>query len=329
MQTSKGVEKMKINCSISGVLPRPPCLINETRKYDRSRITAEELELAYKEYTKEVIAVQVQQDLTYINDGYLRRQDLLRPFTTKLSGVEEGQLYRWYNNNTFYRIPLIKGNIDGEAPFNETYLDLLTEGEYKAVLPAPYTFVKLAKNEYYASEVDFLFDVAEVINAEIKALEQQGYKYIQLSDPSLVYHKTVPEPDELSVIGEAVAVAIKGVKAWTGLQTFFGDIIPVLGSVIEWSVDDIGMDYYETDSDTVKEYSFKGGVSLGIVDSRNTLQENLEELVAICMELIEASNPVSLMVTTNCDLDFLTWDEAQHKIATVAKIAKQLKEELL
>ena len=318
---------MNIKSSISGVLPRPPKLISETRKYDRSRITADELEAAYREYTKEVVAYQVEQGLTYINDGYLRRQDLLRPFTTKLNGVEEGQLYRWYNNNTFYRIPVIKGKVEGEAPYNENYLDLLPEGEYKAVLPAPYTFVKLAKNEYYESEAEFLQDIAAVINSEIKALEKQGFKYIQLSDPALVYHKTAPKKEELSDIAAAVETATSGVKARTGLQTYFGDISPVLADVIDWKVDDIGIDYYETDAESVKAYSFKGGVSLGLVDARNTLKEDAEELVSICNDVVDASNPVSLMVATNCDLDFLTWDEAQHKIATVATVAQKLKEE--
>jgi len=318
---------MNIKSSISGVLPRPPRLISETRKFDRSRITADELEAAYRNYTKTVIDFQVEQGLTYINDGYLRRQDLIRPFTTKLNGVEAGQLYRWYNNNTFYRIPVIKGRVKGDAPFNETYLDLLPAGEYKAILPAPYTFVKLAKNEYYDVETDLLHDIAEIINAEIRALVKQGYKYIQLSDPALVYHKTTPDKELLPVIADAVDTATKDVNARTVLQTYFGDITPVLADVLDWKVDDIGIDYYETDAEAVKEYSFKGGISLGIVDARNTLQENPEELVSICNEVIDASSPVSLMVATNCDLDFLTWEEAQHKITTVATVAQKLKEE--
>jgi len=319
---------MNIKSSISGCLPRPPGLISATRKYDRSRITDEELESAYRKYTKEVIKAQVEHGLTHINDGFLRRQDLLRPFTTKLNGVEVGQLYRWFDNNTFYRIPVIKDRVEGEAPLNETYWDLLPEeAECKAILPAPYTFVKLSKNEYYDSEAELLQDIAKVINAEIKALEKQGYKYIQLSDPALVYHKTSPQKDELPLIADAIETTTKGVRARTGLQTFFGDIEPILAELLDWKVDYIGIDYYETDRNTIKEYSFKGGVSLGLVDARNTLQEDPSELVEICRELIDSSEPVSLMVATNCDLDFLTWKEAQNKIEMVTKVAKQLREE--
>ena len=116
-----------IESSISGILPRPSRLIFKTRQSARSRISDEELAEAYRKYSKEVIDYQVESGLTYLNDGYLRRQDLLRPFTENLGGVEVGQLYRWFNNNTFYRIPIVKGKLSGDAPFNKSYPDLLPD----------------------------------------------------------------------------------------------------------------------------------------------------------------------------------------------------------
>lgn len=317
-----------IESSVSGILPRPNRLISATRQFDRSRISEDELGEAYRKYSKEVIEYQLETGLTYVNDGYLRRQDLLRPFTENLNGVEVGQLYRWFNNNTFYRIPIVKGKISGEAPFNVSYPDLLPRNDLKAVLPAPYTFTKLSKNEYYSDGKEFLLDYAEVINKEIKALETQGYSYIQLSDPALVYHNTTPCSCTLSDIAEAVEVATKGVKARTGLVTFFGDAAPVLGALTEFAVNDIGIDYYDTDSTAVKDYSFKGGVSLGLVDARNTLKEDVSELVGLAKELVDVASPEKLVVSTNCDLDFLTWKEAKEKIKTVVAVAAQLKEEI-
>ncbi len=318
---------MKIESSISGCLPRPPGLISATRKYDRSRISDEELESSYRRHTEKVIKAQIESGLNYINDGFLKRQDLLRHFTVKLNGVDVGQLYRWFDNNTFYRIPIIKGKISGNPPFNDTYTDLLPEYKLKAVLPAPYTFVKLSKNQYYEDISILLTDFAEVLNKEIRSLEKKGYDYIQLSDPALVYHKTVPNRELLQEIAGAVEVATQDVEARTCLHTFFGDLAPIINHVLDWSVDDLGFDCYETDVDSIKEYSFKGGLSLGLVDARNTLQENVDELVALSNSFIEESNPERLIVSTNCDLDFLTWEKAQSKLLTVTNVAEQLREE--
>ena len=318
---------MIIESSIAGCLPRPPGLISATRKYERNILSEEELDEVFRIHTEEVIQAQLKNGLTYVNDGFLRRQDLLRPFTERLNGVKEGQLYRWFDNNTFYRIPIIRDKISDEAPFNETYLDLLPESNLKAVLPAPYTFVKLSKNEYYNDESRFLHDVAVVLNGEIKALENQGYEYIQLSDPALVYPKTSPENKQLEGIGEAISITTEGVKARTCLQTFFGDVTKVIKGVRDWNIDDIGIDYYESDAETLKEYSLEG-ISMGLVDARNTLTEDPDELVEICLEQIQASSPERVMISTNCGLDYLTWEEAQSKIKTVTSVAEKLEEEL-
>ncbi len=319
---------MIVESSVSGFLPRPQWLINETRRYDRQRITKETLDSAFIKSTKEVIKAQEDNDLTFVNDGYLKQQDLLRPYTNKIRTVQVGQLYRWFDNNTFYRKPLIKGELIGYPPITETFSDLLEGKRLKAILPAPYTFYKLSRNEFYRDEEKLLFDFAEILQSEIECLEKQGYEYIQLSDPALVFHKTIPDKDVLRKIKGAIELITEGTNARICLQTFFGDISPILNEILDWKVDDIGIDFYESDFETIKEYNFTKGISLGLVNARNTLKENPAELVDICIELLAYSNPEKLGISTNCDLDFLTWEIAKSKIATVTTVEKKLKGEL-
>lgn len=314
--------------SVSGVLPRPQWLINETRKFDRHRITEETLEAGFRKSAKEVIKAQEDCGLTYVNDGFLKQQDLLRPFTRKIRNVKAGQLYRWFDNNTFYRKPLIVGKLGGTPPLTESFLDLLQGKRLKAILPAPYTFCKLSRNEFYEDEEKLLFDFAELLQGEIKYLQEKGYEYIQLSDPALVFHKTTPEKGELRTIEEAVELAVEGTNARTCLQTFFGDVSPILSELLDWRVDDIGVDLYASDFETIKEHSFDKGVSVGLVNARNTLDENPAELVDICMELLSYSTPERLNISTNCDLDFLTWEISKSKMATVTTVERELREVL-
>ena len=206
--------------------------------------------------------------------------------------------------------------------------DLLESKRLKAILPAPYTFCKLSKNEYCRDEEKLLFDFAEILKDEIECLEKQGYDYIQLSDPALVFHKTIPDKDDLRTIKDAIELVTEGTNARICLQTFFGDVSPILNEILEWKVDDIGIDFYDSDFENIKEYSFTKGVSLGLVNARNTLEENPAELIDICLELLSYSNPERLVISTNCDLDFLTWDIAKSKIATVTTVEKKLKGEI-
>jgi 5-methyltetrahydropteroyltriglutamate--homocysteine methyltransferase len=324
-----------IGCYVTGILPRPRELMEATRAYDRGRADEKELEEAFKDATLKAVNAQLSAGFSYIADGMLRWQDMLRPFTENLSGVRIGSLARWFNNNTFYRKPVIVGDIRGKQSIVEeiTYVKFLPRNlPWKAILPAPYTFVQLCENQFYKSKTEFMFEYAQILREEIKRLAKLGFQYVQLSDPALVYEPMAVSMsrDELTVIGEALRVALKGIPIKTCLQTFFGDLSQILPEVLDFPVDHLGIDLYETDFRTLKEYSFEKGVALGLVDSRSSLVENQDELVAIAKELINfiyRSGKTEVFICPNCDLEFLPWERVQEKMKAISNVSHRLREE--
>lgn len=314
-----------IESQVAGVLPRTQELIAKTRSYDRARITEQELEAAYKEATQIVVKGQVEAGLTRINDGMLKRQDLLRPFSANLRNVEVGPMLRWFNNNTFYKAPLIKGAIEWKesVTLKDAYYDLLPKKELKAVLPAPYTFAVMSHNTYYMKQEELMDAYAVALNAEIKALEKKGVKYIQLSDPALVYMVTKPKKAQLKKIGEAVEVATKEVKAKTVLHTFFGNAKPILGEAATWAVSGLGVDLYETDVKALKGLKVST-LSLGLVDARNSIIEDPADLAKIAAGITKNVEAKDVVVSTTCDMDFLTWDKAEAKMRVLHETAVKL-----
>jgi 5-methyltetrahydropteroyltriglutamate--homocysteine methyltransferase len=324
-----------IDCYVTGMLPRPSRLIEKTRAYERSGISGKQLEESFAKYTDTVIKAQFSVGLNYITDGMLRWQDLLRPFTENLKGITVGSLTRWFNNNTFYRKPVITDSVklEKEIVKNITYLDKLPKNLlWKAILPAPYTFVCLSENQYYKDEAEFMFKFAEIINEEIKNLAEAGFSYIQLSDPALVYEPLAPNfrEDKLSLVKDVLEIAVKGTSVKTCLQTFFGDFSKILPEALNFPVDHLGIDLYETNSEKLKEYTFEKGVALGVVDSRSSFVEKPDELVVVAKELVESiyrSNMGEVFVCPNCDLDFLPWQRAKQKMNVISSVAKNLREE--
>jgi 5-methyltetrahydropteroyltriglutamate--homocysteine methyltransferase len=317
-----------IGSSVSGNLPRPQELIAKTRAYDRAKLLDEELETAYFEATKQVIKGQLKAELTHVNDGLLKWQDLLRPFTLGLGGVELGPMARWFNNNTFYRVPIITGPITYVRSVTEKlgYRKLLPRSTtLKAVLPAPYTFATLADNRYYSDKTDLQAAYAEALNKEEKYLEEQGYGYIQLSDPALVYDTTKPEKKELKAYGRVLGVATAGLKTKTCLQTFFGDAANILPEALAYPVSDLGFDLYETAPETLKGLKLKGGVSLGLIDTRNSIIEDADEITTAAKQILAMAKSKDIYVSTNCDADFLTWEKAQEKIGVLTRVAENLR----
>jgi len=323
-----------ISCYVTGASPRSSELIRKTRAYERGKISKKELEESFEKATGTVIESQVSAGLSYITDGMLKWQDLLRPFTN-LKGITVGSLRRWFNNNTFYRKPVIKDYVKRERDvvINVTHLAKLPKNLFwKAILPAPYTFISLSENQYYRDKAEFMFKFAEVINEEIEGLAEAGFSYIQLSEPALVYEQSKPKSmrDKLALVNDALEIAVKGTTTKTCLQTFFGDFSKILPEALDFPVDHLGIDLYETDFEELKEYGFEKGVALGLVDSRSSLVEEPDELVAVAKEIIESihrSNMGEVFICPNCDLDFLPWEKAKEKMKVLSSATKRLREE--
>lgn len=324
-----------IGSYVTGALPRSSELIRNTRAYERGRINKKELEESFEKATKSAIKAQISAGLNYITDGMLKWQDLLRPFTENLKGITMGSLTRWFNNNTFYRKPIITDYVKREKDVvnNMMHLEKLPKNlPWKAILPAPYTFVSLSERQFYKDEAEFMFKFAEIINEEIKSLAEKGFSYIQLSEPALVYEPLAPKlrKDKLALVNDVLEIAVKGTTTKTCLQTFFGDFSKILPQALDFPVDHFGIDLYETDFEKLKEYSFEKGVALGLVDSRSSLVEEQDELVAAAEQIIESvygSRIEEVFICPNCDLDFLPWERAEEKMKVIRSVTKHLREE--
>ena len=325
-----------VGCYLTGILPRPEELIETTRAYARGRISKEELENAFEKATEEVVKAQMSANLSYVIDGMLKWQDLLRPFTENLDGVCVGSLARWFNNNTFYRKPVITNKINHEKSIMKeiTCIKLLPKNiPWKTILPAPYTFTQLAENQHYKDKTELMFEYAKILNREITELANLGFKYIQLSDPALVYQPTSKTicKDELNMVKDALNVAVKGVPSKTCLQTFFGDFTQILPEALEFPVDHLGIDLYETRVEMLEKYDFDKGVALGVIDARSSLMENPDELAKLVKKIVKAVYPSDfkeIFVCPNCDLEFLPWKRAKEKMKNLSELTERLEREL-
>jgi 5-methyltetrahydropteroyltriglutamate--homocysteine methyltransferase len=99
----------------------------------------------------------------------------------KLEGTQRGGLLRWFDNNFYFRQPVIVGKLRRKE--NLVLSDWLKAKEWangvpvKPVLTGPYTFAKFCLNEHYARFEDLLFDVAEIWNEEAKGAGASGCEF--------------------------------------------------------------------------------------------------------------------------------------------------------
>jgi 5-methyltetrahydropteroyltriglutamate--homocysteine methyltransferase len=312
---------------LTGSFPRSPELVEATRSFDRGKILDQELRAVEEDDTREAVACQVGNGFAFVSNPQLNWQDIFRPLLPALAGVEIGALTRWFDNNTFYRQPVVTDSVELKGTIDGRYLarEHLPENRpWKITLPGPWTFTCLSADHFYGDSGDLLLDVAEAVGGTARELVSLGFDHIQFSEPALVVNPPAGEMWDLAV--EALRRASGGVGATTSLHTFFGDGSPILEHGEELPTDIIGIDLYATDLEALRGMETDKAIALGCVDARNSLVESRSSLVQLARRALEILNPREAYITPNCDLEFLTRRIAEKKMKTLGDASREMME---
>ena len=303
-----------------GAYSRSEYLIKSFREFFKKKLERDELRKRVLEEARRIVELQVEAGLRYVIDSMLEWHDLLRPIAENLAGVEVDGLARWFDNNAFYKKPIITGRIyrKGGILSEYVYPGLVSPGRWKLVLPDPYTFISLSENRSGLKNDDLLFQYAEALNSELLELQKKyTLGQVQLSAPSLVWRRL--DKDVLEVVGEAVAEMLKGVVAEKMLYVYFGDGLNALPTILDYEVDVVGFDLTYTNIILLAEYDVER-IALGIIDGRNSLREDAEVVIKKIDKYLDKREPETLYVTPSCELEFLPVDIADEKVKLISEI---------
>ena len=311
---------------LTGIFPRPEQLIDVSRRFDRGRARENDLQDNLTRSIRQLIELQVENGFDMLVDGQLSWQDIFRPFSELLTGIEPGTLTRWFDNNTFYRAPVVKDKIRrrSEAAVGKYYYHNLmpTSMKRKAIMPGPYTFAKLSENTAYDSFANLVEDLASSLRDISGELIRTGYNFLQFNEPSLC----TATPEELEVAKRGFAVLAKN-SAKIMIQTYFGSVKDIISALLDFPVDCIGIDLYSNDISVMSEYSFNQELSCGCVDGRNSLIEPAEHIVELMIKVRNKVEPKQLYVGPNCDLEFLPYPVAEKKVHLLGEVRRRLNEQ--
>ena len=322
---------MSIQTTVVGSYPKPPdegkpFTIRKTKHaIERGDATPEDLERAFEEHTREVIAEQEAAGIDVVTDGHGRWDDILTPFAKHIGGFQIGGLLRWFDNNVYYRRPICTGKIEWRGPSTVdqfTFAQSVATKPVKAVIPGPVTFAHLSVDEHYADHDEFAMAIARVLAQEAFELEAAGAKYIQIDEPALLDH-----PEDLQLARECTYIITTELRsAETTLATYFGDAKRLGPELFDFTVDGFGFDLISGPENAVliKELPSEKKVQAGIVDARNTRLEAEEDLERLIIELGEIAGAECLSVSPSAGLEFLPREKARAKLERLGKAAKKV-----
>ena len=304
-----------INYWSAGIYPRNEKLIESTRSYDKT------LEKQFKKEKSRLLKIQSNNKLDYISDPLIDWDDNLRPFTDNLRGIEKGPLTRYYENNTFYRQPIIKSKLGttGNILKNNVCFDLFTsKSKVKIDILDPFTFYDLSANEFYKSEEEAVNAFAEIIKKELNSIKRD-VQLIQFNSPSLA---RIEDIDRLNMVKKAMEKIVKGLDTKTCLNLWGSDISNTLEKFQEFPVDIIGIDFTSSNVDKFDKIEMKKGLACGLIDAKNTKMEKSSDIIQELKNIKKIFNPESLAVISSWDFEFIPEPFADKKL----QIMKQIKE---
>jgi len=317
--------------SLTGLHARNERTIQATQDWERSRINEVTLKESFDKDCESLVELQRHVGAEYITDGQitLAWQDLFRPISAGFEGLAPGPMVRWFNTNTFFYTPIVKGPIssDGKVLSRVIQRRFVDHGSsLKIILPDPLTFAELAEDRHYGSKEKLQFAYADALRGEMRTLSSLGVKYVQFSAPSLVYRlKQKPfSRGGLSQLGEAIRSSVKGVSLRSGFYPYFGDASPYLPELFDIiPTDDVGVDLTQTDDSLLPKTS--KGVIAGLVDSRTTYLEDVESLAARIEDVVERTGTKTLTLAPSADLRYIPRVSADEKLELLGRLRARVR----
>ncbi|WP_439026372.1 5-methyltetrahydropteroyltriglutamate--homocysteine methyltransferase [Haloarchaeobius sp. DT45] len=284
----------------------------------------EEIQGVYQTAREEVVTAQVDAGVDLVGEGQLRWDDMLAHPLTVHDSVETRGIVRYYDNNNFYREPVVQDELtfDGDVAAElEATAELVDDG-LQAVLPGPYSLADLATDEYYNDETQFLHAVADFLAGEADAFPD--VETLFLLEPSLV--ENAPGEGLDAEVPDAVTTVANAVDAEVVVQPYWGALEEkVHAHLLDAEVDAIGYDFvsdHEQNLYNLQEYGTKDDISLGLLDGQNTLVEE-PEAVLERVDWVQDNLPVAefdtAYVTPNTELFYLPYAKYEDKLDAVAE----------
>jgi len=305
--------------TLGGSYPRTEELVKATWNLDKGLLSDKELVETQDKQRRDVIALQRRVGCTGVTDGLLAWQDAFRPLVATGGGFEVGGVTRLFETNRFFRQPIV----DAEPKLNWGKLEPFfphakfgASKEWKAILPSPYWFARVAKDNHYHDEAKLGWALADYINAVAKKLEAAGYQTIQFNEAHL-FHEAKPD---VGFCNELLGQAIKGLKATTIANFVNGDAAPHQSFVQTVPTSAIGLDFVETLPEKLPTRLEGKHIVAQVVNAQESHLEAPNEVQELVGRIQKRLKPSRLTATHTWDLEFVPAEVAQRKVEVLASL---------
>ena len=164
----------------------------------------------------------------------------------------------------------------------------------------------------------------DVLAPAIGELTQAGTSLINLEEPWLAYFGIDDgswDPFERALH----AVRDNAGDATVVLHVYYGDAAPYADRLVRLPVDAVGIDFVETDLETLPS-PWPTGLVAGCFDGRRSVVESAEEVASFAARVAERLEPERLFLSSGSELELSGPEVAPRKVEVLGEAARILRE---
>ncbi len=305
-----------------------------------------DLEEAILDAVRVAVCDQEDAGLDILSDGEIRRQRFLWNVVEKLSGLSVVPAQRKLGVMSYDSAPRFEtvervGAPEGFGLVQE-YTDVrkLTRKPIKVCCPGPLTIVMpiTPKDGYDGDYLPLLYDLAELVNRELKQVVAAGATFIQIDEPSAVGRTPVlPVEETVALFNKTV----EGLEAKIALHICFGNnqgrpamkrtYRPLFPGILEAKAEQIALEFSNREMSEVELWSEFGGereLAAGVIDVKSMYLETPEDVAERIRTVLQHVDPEKLYLTCDCGFSASSRGLARAKLNALVAGARIVRQEL-
>jgi 5-methyltetrahydropteroyltriglutamate--homocysteine methyltransferase len=306
-----------------------------------------DLEEAVLDAVRAAVCDQEDAGLDILSDGEIRRQRFLWNVVEKLSGLSVIPAQRKLGVMSYDSAPRFETVERVTAPEGfglvQEYTDVrkLTNKPVKVCCPGPLTIVlPITPKGGYANGdyMPLLYDLAELVNRELRQVVAAGATFIQIDEPSAVGRTPVLPVEETVALFNKT---IEGVDAKIALHVCFGNnqgrpamkrtYRPLFPGILEVKAEQFALEYANREMSEVELWREYGGdreLAAGVIDVKSMYLETPEDVAERIRIVLKHVKPEKLYLTCDCGFSASSRGLARAKLNALVAGARIVRKEL-
>ena len=321
-----------------------PAWLEKARELARTgSLTAAEAAEAHDNAVRSAVLDQETAGVDIITDGELRRETMVNFFSMRIDGFDmAGKMKPIGNLDPSIQMldPVVRrkvrrrGSLGMDDHFR--FLKSVARARTKVCVTGPQMLAKRATNEFYPTDRELVFDLAGILNTELKDLVAAGCDFIQIDEPVWGGY-----PQDMGWLVESFNRLVEGVRAKIALHTCYGNY--QLKKLFKGQYDELFPAILETRTDQISmEFAVSGGAGLDLFSRYPTDKEIVVGVIDVKDEKVETPDVVAgrirsalnyvraekLYISPDCGMKFMPRDRAFGKLKAMVEGTRIVRKEL-